>query len=224
MDSMLADVVNHGTAYKARTEGFTLPAAGKTGTTNDFVDAWFVGFTPKLVTGVWLGFDKPKTILPNGFAGDLAVPMWAQFMKVATAQAKPDWFTPPESVTSSTVCAEYTETGECDREATEYFARGAEQPKTYVMRQTPTDGQAVSLAPSNTSGHETAQPIALPHAEPPVAVVAVSPEPAQSASSDIVTAEEPKKKRGFWGRLFKGKEVDDSKDDRKKKDVDGEKN
>src|SRR5213075_535650 len=66
MTSMLADVVNYGTAYKARTEGFTLPAAGKTGTTNDFVDAWFVGFTPKLVAGVWIGFDQPHTILPNG--------------------------------------------------------------------------------------------------------------------------------------------------------------
>ena len=46
---MLSDVVNYGTAYKARQEGFTLPAAGKTGTTNDYVDAWFVGYTPNLV-------------------------------------------------------------------------------------------------------------------------------------------------------------------------------
>ena len=60
---MLADVVNAGTAYRARQIGFTLPAAGKTGTTNDFNDAWFVGFTPQLVTGVWVGFDQPHTIL-----------------------------------------------------------------------------------------------------------------------------------------------------------------
>ena len=63
MSSMLADVINAGTAYKARQSGFTLPAAGKTGTTNDYVDAWFVGFTPHLVTGVWVGFDQPKTIV-----------------------------------------------------------------------------------------------------------------------------------------------------------------
>ena len=66
MTSMLADVVNYGTAYKARQEGFTYPAAGKTGTTNDYVDAWFVGFTPHLVTGVWVGFDKPRTIVSAG--------------------------------------------------------------------------------------------------------------------------------------------------------------
>ena len=73
MTSMLADVVNAGTGYRARRLGFTLPAAGKTGTTNDFNDAWFVGFTPKLVAGVWVGFDQPRTILPNGYAGDIAV-------------------------------------------------------------------------------------------------------------------------------------------------------
>ena len=60
MASMLADVINAGTAYRARQTGFTLPAAGKTGTTNDYVDAWFVGFTPHLVTGVWIGFDQPS--------------------------------------------------------------------------------------------------------------------------------------------------------------------
>ena len=92
MTSMLSDVVNFGTAYRARQEGFTHPAAGKTGTTNDYVDAWFVGFTPHLVTGVWVGFDKPRTIIANGFAGELAVPMWARFMKQATAQDKADTF------------------------------------------------------------------------------------------------------------------------------------
>ena len=84
MATMLADVIDAGTANRARVIGFTLPAAGKTGTTNDFVDAWFVGFTPKLVAGVWVGFDKPRTILKNAFAGQLAVPMWARFMKAAT--------------------------------------------------------------------------------------------------------------------------------------------
>ena len=77
MSTMLADVINAGTGAGRAQLGFTLPAAGKTGTTNDFNDAWFVGFTPKLVTGVWVGFDQPRTILPNGFAGDVAVPLWA---------------------------------------------------------------------------------------------------------------------------------------------------
>ena len=89
MATMLADVIDAGTANRARALGFTLPAAGKTGTTNDFVDAWFVGFTPSLVAGVWVGFDTPRTIIKNGFAGLLAVPMWARFMKAATSDDAP---------------------------------------------------------------------------------------------------------------------------------------
>ena len=88
MATMLADVIDTGTANRARTLGFKLPAGGKTGTTNDFVDAWFVGFTPGVVAGVWVGFDQPRTIVKNGFAGLLAVPMWAKFMKAATRNDK----------------------------------------------------------------------------------------------------------------------------------------
>ena len=104
MTSMLADVVNAGTGARVRQMGFTLPAAGKTGTTNDFNDAWFVGFTPKLVAGVWVGFDQPHTILPNGFAADIAAPAWAKFMQVATRGDKPEWYPPPPGVTTATVC------------------------------------------------------------------------------------------------------------------------
>jgi membrane carboxypeptidase/penicillin-binding protein len=104
MSNMLAEVINAGTAAGARRLGFTLPAAGKTGTTNDFNDAWFIGFTPKLVTGVWVGFDQPRTILPNGFAAGLAVPFWASFMKAATANDEPEWFKAPYGVTTATVC------------------------------------------------------------------------------------------------------------------------
>jgi penicillin-binding protein 1A len=104
MASMLSDVVNHGTAYRARQAGFTLPAAGKTGTTNEYLDAWFVGFTPHLVTGVWIGFDQPKPIVSNGYAGELAVPIWAGFMKVATKGHKPEWFDRPSNVIGVNVC------------------------------------------------------------------------------------------------------------------------
>src|SRR3954453_23216422 len=103
MSTMLADVINAGTANRARQIGFKLPAAGKTGTTNDFKDAWFIGYTPKLVTGVWGGFDEPRTILPNGFAADVAVPDWAKFMKVATRDDKPEWINAPPGVTTANV-------------------------------------------------------------------------------------------------------------------------
>ncbi len=104
MSSMLADVVNHGTGYRARQAGFTLPAAGKTGTTNDYLDAWFVGYTPRIVTGVWIGFDQPQTIISNGYAGELAVPLWANYMKVATKGHKQVWFDRPADVVGVNVC------------------------------------------------------------------------------------------------------------------------
>ncbi len=104
MAEMLADVVNSGTAWPARREGFMLPAAGKTGTTNDYHDAWFVGFTPHLATGVWVGYDQPRTIIGRGYAAELAVPLWARFMKEATRNDKADWFSRPRGVTTARIC------------------------------------------------------------------------------------------------------------------------
>ena len=104
MTSMMSDVINSGTAWQARRVGFTLPAAGKTGTTNDYHDAWFVGFTPHLAAGVWVGYDMPRTIIANGYAGDVAVPLWGRFMAAATHNDKPDRFAMPATVVPVTVC------------------------------------------------------------------------------------------------------------------------
>jgi len=104
MSSMLADVVAGGTAASARTAGFKLPAGGKTGTTDDYADAWFVGYTPHLVAGVWFGFDTPAPIMNRGFAGVVAVPAWARFMKTATAGARPDWYAMPPDVEKVAIC------------------------------------------------------------------------------------------------------------------------
>ncbi len=95
MADMLRGVIDGGTGYGVRQGGFTLPAAGKTGTTNDYKDVWFVGFTPSLVTGVWVGYDQPQTIRRNGYAAELAVPMWTQFMKAATKGQKAAWIERP---------------------------------------------------------------------------------------------------------------------------------
>ncbi len=79
--NMLQDVVDRGTAYSAvRGAGFRVPAAGKTGTTNDGTDVWFIGFTPELVTGVWMGFDAPQKIKANSAGGVLAAPAWTALM------------------------------------------------------------------------------------------------------------------------------------------------
>jgi penicillin-binding protein 1A len=104
MSSMLADVIGSGTGTAARAAGFTLPAAGKTGTTDNYADAWFVGYTPHLVTGVWFGLDKPAPIMNRGFAAVVAVPAWAEFMKKATAADRPDWLTQPADVERVTIC------------------------------------------------------------------------------------------------------------------------
>ncbi len=104
MSSMMADVMNRGTGTGARAVGFTLPAAGKTGTTDDYGDAWFIGYTPHLVTGVWFGYDERKKIMNRGFAATVAVPAWARFMKQATEGATADWFAPPTDVEKIKVC------------------------------------------------------------------------------------------------------------------------
>ena len=95
MADMLRGVIDGGTGYTARQQGFWLPAGGKTGTTNDYRDAWFIGFTPSIVTGVWVGYDQPQTIRREGYATYLAVPMWTKFMKAATKGAEPEWFQRP---------------------------------------------------------------------------------------------------------------------------------
>lgn len=104
MASMLSDVVNHGTGYRARQAGFSLPAAGKTGSTDDHADAWFIGFTPSLAAGVWVGFDQPEPIMRRGFASVVAVPAWAGFMKEATHGNKSEWITRPAGVTQIRRC------------------------------------------------------------------------------------------------------------------------
>ncbi|MBA3583534.1 MAG: hypothetical protein H0W36_03215 [Gemmatimonadetes bacterium] len=84
MTTILEDVVDEGTGRSGvRGRGFEWPAGGKTGTTNESTDAWFVGFTPEYVTLTWIGFDRKQRIRYNGTGGVLAAPVWTDFMKVA---------------------------------------------------------------------------------------------------------------------------------------------
>ena len=94
--NMMRSVLNEGTAASARTHGFTLDAAGKTGTTNDLRDAWFVGFTPELLTVVWVGFDDNQ---PVGLSGaQAALPIWTEFMTRALAGRASDAFEVPAGI------------------------------------------------------------------------------------------------------------------------------
>jgi penicillin-binding protein 1A len=133
--SMLRDVVDHGTGTAARRAGYYGPAAGKTGTTNEGKDAWFVGLTPDLVTGVWLGFDRPATILPNASGGALAAPVWGDFMARAYRDREPEgYWAPPASLQQVAVDlgSGFRATRNCPSEEirTEYFLPGTE-PRDY---------------------------------------------------------------------------------------------
>ncbi len=83
VSDLLGDVLDKGTATEARKLGYAAPAYGKTGTTNDYLDAWFVGYTDKLTTGVWVGLDQPKKIMERGYGSTLALPVWTEVMKAA---------------------------------------------------------------------------------------------------------------------------------------------
>jgi penicillin-binding protein 1B len=94
--NMMRSVINEGTGAGARAAGFTLDAAGKTGTTNDLRDAWFVGFTPELLTVVWVGFDDNQ---PVGLSGaQAALPIWTEFMIRALAGRAGDTFEVPDGI------------------------------------------------------------------------------------------------------------------------------
>jgi 1A family penicillin-binding protein len=104
MVSMLEDVLDTGTAAAARSLGVRFPAAGKTGTTDDFKDAWFVGFTSGVVAGVWVGLDQPGSIGPEAFGARYALPIWADFMTRVARERPPQQFQPPPSVTRVALC------------------------------------------------------------------------------------------------------------------------
>lgn len=127
---MLEDAVNSGTGTRVR-QFFHLPCAGKTGTTQDFADAWFIGYTPNLVAGVWLGFDDRRITFGGTFGqgGRAAAPMWGRFMKYVYDDPDINMpildFEQPPDVVTATVCAESQKlaTPYCPQKITDLFIR-----------------------------------------------------------------------------------------------------
>jgi penicillin-binding protein 1A len=128
MTSMLQSVMDHGTGYPARARGLTIPAAGKTGTMDEYMDAWFVGYVPSLVCGVWVGYDQKKPIGPGMTGAHAALPAWTDFMLGATRGRPVEEFPVPAGTVTLEVCAEtgMLATVSCPNVTSEMFAAGAE--------------------------------------------------------------------------------------------------
>jgi penicillin-binding protein 1B len=104
ISSMLRTVVTGGTARSLISRGISWPVAGKTGTTNNFRDAWFVGYTPNILALVWVGFDNQDSIFATGSAA--ALPIWADLMNAIPQHVSGSWYKMPAGVVKETVCSE----------------------------------------------------------------------------------------------------------------------
>jgi penicillin-binding protein 1B len=130
MSDLMRDVVRDGTARSLKQMGVTWPVAGKTGTTNDSQDAWFVGYTPNLVALVWVGFDNNDSIKATG--ATVALPIWADLMKALPQYVSGEWLPLPSGIETLTICADSREIareGCCPRVMEEIFL-SEHQPET----------------------------------------------------------------------------------------------
>jgi Membrane carboxypeptidase/penicillin-binding protein len=123
---MLTTVLSRGTGAPVRRMGFTRPAAGKTGTTDEYRDAWFVGYTPNLLCVVWTGYDDNSPIKMTG--AQAALPIWVRFMKKATENLPSDDFTSPQGVVTRMIdpTTGKLATDDCPVAITELFIQGTE--------------------------------------------------------------------------------------------------
>ena len=125
---MMKDVLVYGTAKGLKKFSQERPAAGKTGTTDDYRDAWFIGYTPQLITGVWVGYDKPKPGGRGFTGGAISAPIWGSFMRAALAGKPAPDFAKPESVLTVKIDPEtgYLATPACPKTREEYYLAGTE--------------------------------------------------------------------------------------------------
>jgi len=174
MTSMLRGTIERGTGAAARALG--RPAAAKTGTTNDYSNAWFIGYTPQLATGVWVGYDRPRSLGKDETGSRVAVPIWTAFMQEALAGTPPEDFPIPERVVL--VPVDMNPSGGCVRPVTMAFVAGTEPkevcgPARYAPGVSPPRVEPPLLpAPANPT----------PSAPGPSAPAAPTPAPAPGAA------------------------------------------
>jgi penicillin-binding protein 1A len=203
MTDALRDVVRHGTAFSAVTaRGFAIPAGGKTGTTNDGFDVWYIGFTPDLVTGLWIGFDQPQKIKANAQGGILAAPAWTAMMKeIYDRRTPPPQWPRPSGLAALDIdrTTGYKATPFCpkDDHYIESFVPGTEPTQFCPVHSPfnvggagpgvmggagPIPAQAVPAPPTaGTMGGTTPGPVRPPTAPPPPGVMGGHGPPANSS-------------------------------------------
>jgi penicillin-binding protein 2D len=152
---MLKDVMTYGTARSLRKFSQAHPSAGKTGTTDDYRNAWFVGYTPQLITGVWLGYDKPRPGGKGFTGGAVAAPIWERFMRKAVASKPAVDFPRPDTVVSVSIdpTTGYLATENCPAKRDEFYIAGTE-PSEYCPKHGGTVVKPLTAAPPpvNTEG------------------------------------------------------------------------
>lgn len=125
---ILKDVLTYGTAKSLKKFSQAHPSAGKTGTTDDYRDAWFVGYTPRVITGIWAGYDKPRPVGKGFTGGAVAAPIWERFMRKAVASKPAADFPRPDTIVSVSIdpATGYLATGECPVKSDEFYIAGTE--------------------------------------------------------------------------------------------------
>jgi penicillin-binding protein 1A len=138
MTSMLQSVIQGGTAYSAYTQGVTWPAGGKTGTTNNYTDTWFIGFDSEITSGAWIGLDEKKSIGDGRTGANTTLPLWIRYMmfaKDSIGSPRTD-FEIPSGVTNRIICKSTLKVANkrCDTTYFEYFLSGTEPDTCTVHR------------------------------------------------------------------------------------------
>jgi penicillin-binding protein 1A len=178
---MLRGVVERGTGQAAK--GLGRPVAAKTGTTNDYSNAWFVGFTPRLATGVWVGYDRPRSLGKDETGSRVAVPIWVTYMGKVLGDSPKEDFPVPDRVVSMLV--DEDPSGECLRPVPMAFVKGTEsgmacngvgQPRAQATPQVAAP-QPPASAPTQQPSPPAQQPSLPPAATAPVPAQATPPAP-----------------------------------------------